>query len=51
MKEVYGVSDEAMQKLNRQSSRGSVRSAKSVKTPIASRKERQGRHQPGQAQA
>lgn len=54
MQEVYGFNDELPlsrpKKLNRQSSRGSVRSSHSVQTPIASRKERfaAGRHQPQQ---
>ena len=51
MKEVYGVTDdlrEPRRKLNRVSSKGSMRSSHSVQTPMVSRK---GRHQPGQAQA
>ena len=51
MKEVYGVTDdlrEPRRKLNRVSSKGSIRSSHSVQTPMVSRK---GRHQPGQAQA
>lgn len=54
MKEVYGFTDENIprRKLNRQSSRSSVRSSHSVQTPITTRKDRfaSGRHQPGQAQ-
>lgn len=53
MKEVYGFNDDQIprRKLNRASSRGSVRSTQSVETPIASRKDRfaSGRRQPGQA--